>query len=84
VVFRTFGQDLKLVVHEFDKFARGEHPCFNGRNGLPLVKFDGSKNSKDFRFKCPEEQIGTLYRLGAGINEAVMVLGENHERVEHS
>lgn len=84
VVFRTFGQDLKLVVHEFDKFARGEHPCFNGRNGLPLVKFDGSKNSKDFRFKCPEEQIGTLYRLGAGINEAVMVLGENHERVDHS
>ena len=84
VVFRTFGQDLKLVVHEFDKFARGEHPCFNGRNGLPLVKFDGSKNSKDFRFKCPEEQIATLYRLGAGVNEAVMVLGDNHERVDHS
>jgi hypothetical protein len=71
-------------VHEFDKFARGEHPCFNGRNGLPLVKFDGSKNSKDFRFKCPEEQIATLYRLGAGVNEAVMVLGDNHERVDHS
>lgn len=83
VVFRTFGQDLKNVVWEFDKFTRGEHPCFNGRNGLPIVKFDGAKNSKDFRFKCPEEQVGTMYRLGAGINESIMVLGDEHERVDN-
>lgn len=54
VVFRTFGQDLKAVAHEFDKFAKGEHPCFNGRNGMPLVKMDGAKATKDFRFKNPE------------------------------
>lgn len=71
-------------MHEFDKFSRGEHPCFNGRNGLPLVKFDGSKNQKDFRFKCPEEQVGTIYRLGAGINETVVVLGNEHQRVDHN
>ena len=53
VVFRTFGQDLKAVAHEFDKFAKGDHPCFNGRNGMPLVKMDGAKASKDFRFKNP-------------------------------
>lgn len=55
VVFRTFGHDLKNAVFEFDKFSRGEHPCFNGRNGMPSVKFDGAKNSKDFRFVKPEE-----------------------------
>lgn len=50
VVFRTFGQDLDEVVFEFDKFCSGEHPCFNGRNNMPLVKMDGAKNTKDFRF----------------------------------
>ena len=55
VVFRTFGQDLKAVAHEFDKFAKGDHPCFNGRNGMPLVKMDGAKASKDFRFKNPDK-----------------------------
>jgi hypothetical protein len=35
ICFRTFGQDLKKVVFEMDKFAKGEHPCFNGRNGMP-------------------------------------------------
>jgi hypothetical protein len=57
-------QDLKNAVHEFDKFAKGEHPCFNGRNGMPIVKMDGAKGSKDFRFNAPDEQIGHWYRLG--------------------
>lgn len=83
VVFRTFGKDLKHVVHEFDKFSRGEHPCFNGRNGMPLSKMDGAKNSKDFRFKSPDEQVAHLYRLGSGINEIIMVQGILHERVSH-
>ena len=73
VVFRTFGKDLKNAVHEFDKFAKGEHPCFNGRNGMPVMKLDGSKGSKDFRFNNPDSQIGHLYRLGASVNETVLV-----------
>ena len=44
VVFNSFGHDLDNIVYEFNKFCTGEHPCFNGRNGTPLVKFDGSKN----------------------------------------
>ena len=44
VVFHTFGDELDNVVYEFNKFCSGEHPCFNGRNGCTLVKFDGSKN----------------------------------------
>lgn len=83
VVFRTFGKSSKNVVYEFDKFCRGEHPCFNGRNGMPSVKFDGAKNTKDFRFKCPEEQNAMLYRLSAALNDTVMVQSESHERVQH-
>ena len=55
VVFRTFGHDLQNAIHEFAKFAKGAHPCFNGRNGMPVVKMDGSKGSKDFRFKAKDE-----------------------------
>ena len=74
VVFRNYNaQDLQNVVAEFNQFCKGEHPCFNGRNGMPVVKMDGAKSSKDFRFKAPHEQIAHLYRLGAGINETVMV-----------
>ena len=54
IAFRTFGVELEDVIYEYDKFCRGEHPCFNGRNNMPLVKMDGSKNSKDFRFKSHE------------------------------
>jgi len=82
VVFRTFGKDLRNAVHEFDKFAKGEHPCFNGRNGMPIVKMDGAKGSKDFRFNAPDEQIGHWYRLGPNVSETTLVLGRDHERVE--
>lgn len=81
IAFRTFGVDLNKVVYEFDKFAHGEHPCFNGRNGMPVVKFDGGKNSKDFRFKCPEEQIAHLYRTGPNVNETILVQSKDHKRV---
>lgn len=74
VVFRTFGKDLDNVVWEFNKFCNGEHPCFNGRNNTPLVKFDGSKNSKDLRFKS-DEQRATIYRDGEDVADATMVLG---------
>jgi len=48
IVFRSFGEDIGNTVYEFDSFCRGEHPCYRG--GTPLVKFDGSKGTKDFRF----------------------------------
>ena len=51
VVFRTFGSDSENVIHEFNKFCSGEHPCFNGKNNTPQVRLEGSKNSKDFRFR---------------------------------
>jgi len=42
-------------LYEFDKFTRGEHPCFNGKNSMPLVKMDGAKGAKDFRIREPNE-----------------------------
>ena len=51
VVFRTFGDDLDKVKWEFNRFCDGNHPCFSGRNGTPMIKFDGSKGTKDMRMK---------------------------------
>lgn len=55
VTFRTFGEDLPLVVWEFNQFCSGNHPCYSGRNGTHLIKFDGSKGTKDFRIAEPEQ-----------------------------
>ena len=78
MVFNTFGSELDNVVYEFNKFCSGDHPCFNGRNGSPLVKFDGSKNSKNFLIRDPA-QTATMYRTGDGINETIQVNGP-HKR----
>jgi len=51
VVFRTFGEDLKAVVWEFNQFCSGQHPCYSGRNGTPLIKFDGTKGTKDLHIR---------------------------------
>ena len=83
-MFRTYGSDTKNVVFEMDKFARGEHPCFNGRNGMPLVKFDGSKNSKDFRIREPDVQVAHFYRLSENLKDLILVQGASHERVDYS
>ena len=80
VVFRSYGTELDNVVWEFNKFCSGEHPCFNGRNNTPLVKFDGNKNSKDMRIHDPHQR-ATFYRPTENINESIMVTGE-HERVQ--
>ena len=49
VVFRTFGNDIENALWEFNKFCSGTHPCYNGKNGMPLVKFDGTKGTRDLR-----------------------------------
>jgi len=49
IAFRTFGDDLQDIIYEFNSFCSGTHPCFNGQNGSPLIKFDGTDGSKDYR-----------------------------------
>lgn len=36
------------LIAEFNLFCKGEHPLYNGKNGTPPVRFDGSKGCKDF------------------------------------
>lgn len=79
ISFRTFGNEMEDAIYEFNMFCNGEHPCFNGRNSTPIVKFDGSKNAKDYRFKDPEQR-ATMYRTGEELNETIMVTGP-HTRV---
>lgn len=62
VVFRNYNQqDLHNVVVEFNQFCRGDHPCYNGKNGTALVKFDGSKGTKEMRIK-DKHQKGMYFR----------------------
>lgn len=79
IVFRTFGTDLNKTLFEFNKFCDGQHPCFNGRNNTPLVKFDGTKATKDLRINKPEQK-GCYYRPGSDLKDSILVTG-THDRV---
>lgn len=64
VVFRNYNaQDLQNVIAEFNQFCKGDHPCYSGRSGTSLVKFDGSKGTKEMRFK-DKHQRGLYFREG--------------------
>jgi hypothetical protein len=80
IAFRTFGSDTDNLVYEWNTFCAGEHPAFNGRNGTPNVRFDGSKNCKELSISEPSQR-GMMYRNDSeDICDAVMVTGP-HERV---
>jgi hypothetical protein len=73
-VFRSFGQELPDIIWEFNQFCQGLHPCFNGNN-CTLAKFDGSKGTKDLRFRKLSQQ-GVYYRRdGASLKQSQLVTG---------
>lgn len=74
ILFRTFGGDLVNTVFEFNRFCNGEHPCYSGRGGTPLVKFDGSKGTKDLRIS-QKNQKALFYRGGADLSTTKLVTG---------
>ena len=82
ITFRTFGDDLPNTIYEFNAFCAGEHPCYNGRGGTPLVKFDGSKGTKDLGIK-DRSQKALYYRYGTELSECKLVTG-TLKRVFHS
>jgi hypothetical protein len=49
------------VIKELNLFYVGEHPLYNGKNGTPANKFDGSKGTKNF--KIGEKNSAVLYRF---------------------
>lgn len=74
VVFRTYGEDLDRVVWEFNQFCEGKHPCFSGRNGTPMIKFDGSKGTKDLRL-TEGVQKGLYYRFSSEFTDTKLLQG---------
>ncbi len=80
-MFRSFGEDLPLVIKEFNKFCLGEHPCYNGRNNFSLARFDGSKGSKNFIIN--PNCTGLIYRTHS-LTETLFIAGtlERKEIVE--
>ena len=72
VVFRTFGKELEKVVWEFNRFCDGNHPCYSGRNGTPLVKFDGSKGAKDLHIRNANQR-GLFYRFSSEIEDTKLL-----------
>jgi len=74
VCFRTFGKDLQKVAWEFNRFCSGTHPCYSGRNGTPLIRFDGSKNAKDLRLRDPSQR-AFFVRASSDAKDARLVQG---------
>jgi len=71
---------LDNVVVEFNQFCKGDHPCYNGKNGTVLVKFDGSKGTKEMRFK-DKTQKGMYFREN-GVNRFVTGAGKRAPKNE--
>lgn len=65
-----------MVEWEFNRFCNGQHPCYSGRNGTPLIKFDGSKGTKDLRFRDPMQK-GLFYRYSNEIEDTRFLQGTN-------
>lgn len=74
VSFRSFGTDIEDVIWEFNNFCEGNHPCFNGKNGMPLVKFNGEYGTPDLRFRSQAQKM-INYRLSDDIEETRMIVG---------
>jgi hypothetical protein len=75
IFFRTFGEDGEKVAIEWNRFCEGTHPCYNGKNGTPLARFDGSKGTKDMRIE--PRNTGYVHRTGDSADELSFVLGSN-------
>jgi hypothetical protein len=52
------------IIGELNLFFTGEHPLYNGKNGTPAVKWDGSKGTKNFIIE--ESHQAVYYTLGEG------------------
>lgn len=74
ILFRTFGTDLEKITWEFNSFCEGSHPCFNGSNNTPFIKFNGTDGTQDFRITKPEQQ-GLYYRFSNDIQDSKLVTG---------
>jgi hypothetical protein len=82
IVFRTFGSDGTEIELEFNRFCEGTHPCYNGKNGTPLARFDGSKGTKDMRLEL--SNTGYIRRTSDNHQDVILVLGTSEKAPEGS
>ena len=76
VVFHNYdSHDLNAAVFEFNQFCKGDHPCYSGRAGTSLIKFDGSKGTKEMRIR-DKAQRAIYVRERQAINR--MIIGTSH------
>lgn len=59
---------------EFNQFCAGFHPCYSGRNGTPLIKFDGTKGTKDLKIR-DDSQKGLYFRFSNEIQDSKLLQG---------
>jgi hypothetical protein len=77
LVFRFFGhneEDIKEFIYEFNSFCDGKHPRYCGNHG-DLKRFDGSKNTRDYRIYTFEhyDNIAVLLRNDDPNKEAIIL-----------
>ena len=52
------------ITNELNLFFTGEHPLYNGKNGTPLVKMDGTNKCKNFVFE--DSHFAVIYEIQHG------------------
>ena len=65
-MFKTDNKDAAHheIISELNLFFNGDHPLYNGKNGTPLVKMDGTNKCKNFVFE--DSHFGVVYEIRNG------------------
>ena len=82
-MFHFFGNDEDSIEHflfEFEQFCEAIHPCWNGNFGFTQQRFDGTKNTKDFRIRENMENIAISIRNANSAAESFIF--ETKEKVK--
>lgn len=75
IIFKTFGNDLPLIIKEFNYFIKGDHPLYSGKYGTKELKFP-QKNEEEF-YLMSDEHLGRYFRKSKNLDETVLLRG-NH------
>lgn len=75
LIFRTFGQDIPKLEHEFKALCEGRHPLFPEDDPVVL---DGSDGLPDYRMRLGSvEGCGSFFRDPAKDDFIALVMGTN-------
>lgn len=66
------------IIEELNLFFTGEHPLYNGKNGTPLVKMDGTNKCKNFVYADSHFEVIYSLKLSPDHNDIVASFGTYH------